>query len=429
MASTPSSASTSSDSPEVRASGEITETLVEAQGNKATTSPALARDFSRFAKQTGQDVAEIEEQFHGIKEFGKLATELEEKYADSYVGAAVAPEGSRAKYVLSFTKMSIEKARELLADTGEDVLVRTGLPATAAELAASAESLVASMAGDGGKFSFVASFRSEDSLGQTIKYSVPEEISERPTPFEIEQSQKRAREASAKSSSDGRLPVAVRFEALPPGVRAGEETTVQGGRTLTLADGALHCTAGFTAEHTDGRRGVLTARHCDNALRYSGIADIISTSPIGASDTSGGQHIDLQWHPTLTANGHTTNYDFRATGTVSGTDNTVHAVTNAVVGQVACHWGATTGTGDSCGIVIDINNCRSGDWLGGTTCGLDYMDRDVSAPGDSGGPWFLGDTAMGIHTGEPTAAGVNMSYFTRISRVAGHMNLTVMVAP
>lgn len=90
------------------------------------------------------------------------------------------------------------------------------------------------------QFSFVASFRSADSLGQTIKYSVPQEMSERPTPFEIEQSQNRAREASAKSSRDGRLPVAVRFEALPPGVRAGEETTVQGGRTLTLADGTPH---------------------------------------------------------------------------------------------------------------------------------------------------------------------------------------------
>lgn len=62
-------------------------------------------------------------------------------------------------------------------------------------------------------------------------------------------------------------------------------------------------------------------------LLYNGLTGRISTNPIeGGTGTNGA---DLQFHLTLTANGHTTNKQFRATGRASDDDRTVTAVANS----------------------------------------------------------------------------------------------------
>ena len=43
--------------------------------------------------------------------------------------------------------------------------------------------------------------------------------------------------------------------------------------------------------------------------------------------------------------------------------------------------------------MIDLNRCASG------VCGLVWTDRSVTIPGDSGGPWYYGGYALGIHRG------------------------------
>ena len=100
----------------------------------------------------------------------------------------------------------------------------------------------------------------------------------------------------------------------------------------------------------------------------------------------------------------------------SSTDRVVRDVANPSVGQVVCKWGRYSGYG--CGTVAFTNRCYtySGE---GTFCGLVAIGSSITLGGDSGGPWFFGNTATGGHTGlalfVPFAAPV--SVFTEISRV------------
>ena len=129
--------------------------------------------------------------------------------------------------------------------------------------------------------------------------------------------------------------------------------------------------------------------------------------------------IDFQFHRTLTENGHSTNKQFRATSRQESGDRAVSAVANAPIDSVVCHWGRTTGY--SCSTVADTDTCQT--LSGQQFCGLDISDNDISEGGDSGGPWFFGNTARGGHTG--AFSGVE-SYFTRIGRVQNALDATVL---
>jgi hypothetical protein len=72
----------------------------------------------------------------------------------------------------------------------------------------------------------------------------------------------------------------------------------------------------------------------------------------------------------------------------------VTAVGTARIGNTACNFGrATGGGGDKCRIVVSLNRCEGG------YCGLTVMSGYINAVTDSGGPWFFGGTAYGIHHG------------------------------
>ncbi|MGI5146764.1 hypothetical protein ACQEVC_10325 [Plantactinospora sp. CA-294935] len=95
------------------------------------------------------------------------------------------------------------------------------------------------------------------------------------------------------------------------------------------------------------------------------------------------------------------------------------AVGNAPINSAVCHWGRTSGY--RCSHVADTDTCRT--LSGHRYCGLDVTDDDVSAGGDSGGPWFFGNTARGGHSGASDGVA---SYFTRIGRVRVHLDATVL---
>ncbi|MEU6783906.1 hypothetical protein ABZ912_32320 [Nonomuraea angiospora] len=61
-------------------------------------------------------------------------------------------------------------------------------------------------------------------------------------------------------------------------------------------------------------------------------------------------------------------------------------------GTRICHFGMTTG-GSCASVANSVVNV-------GEIEGMVQMDRNVSAPGDSGGPWFYGGTAYGVHYGK-----------------------------
>jgi len=192
---------------------------------------------------------------------------------------------------------------------------------------------------------------------------------------------------------------------------------VEGGRNLNLADSNdPDCTGAFTVTR-NGEKGMITAQHCANGLRYNSSLGVIQYVAAARSSLSG--RTDLQFHRTMSGN--STNSQFRATGTSSTDDRTVTAASNPVSGQIACHWGMTTGY--SCSSVESTNFCVDyDDWE--TACNLDSTVARIDDKGDSGGPWFYGATAIGVHSGGSTPG--NFSLFTRIGAVNDFLDATVL---
>jgi hypothetical protein len=144
------------------------------------------------------------------------------------------------------------------------------------------------------------------------------------------------------------------------------------------------CTSGFTVAYWDGWFGVATAGHCNNTQSDDGY-----NLPYQAGHE--GQQGDFQWHhrnillPTYD--------DFYAGNatTLEVDRRDVSGVGAPVVGQSLCKNGYA-GFKD-CTYVIQVNVCHF------SLCNLVEMDHRTTVPGDSGGPFYWGNTAYGLMYG------------------------------
>ena len=100
---------------------------------------------------------------------------------------------------------------------------------------------------------------------------------------------------------------------------------------------------------------------------------------------------------------------------------------NQVVGEFVCKYG--TSTGYTCGYITDKNVLPN--QPPDSTATYIRVHRDginLSEGGDSGGPWYVGSTAYGVHNGAPSppndydAIYMAVNYFSM-------KNLVVMTAP
>lgn len=160
--------------------------------------------------------------------------------------------------------------------------------------------------------------------------------------------------------------------------------------------GASGCTAAFAVK-SGLTTGMATAGHCGNVQFFRNQANAsVSSTFQGEHEGSWG---DFQWH-TLASD--TPSHFFYSNG--SKTLREAWAVGNAFTGQTLCHFGITTGY--KCNEVRKVNI---------SVVGHDdvvSMKGGVTEPGDSGGPWFYGNTLYGVHTGTHWWFG-KRSYFTQ----------------
>jgi hypothetical protein len=174
-----------------------------------------------------------------------------------------------------------------------------------------------------------------------------------------------------------------------------EEIAMYGGLPIST------CTTGFTVRNSAGTRGVSTAGHCGNSQSLSGYSLTFRGEAYSGS-------YDIQWH---NASGHT----FPNTITVgSGTRSITgtRSRTSQTVGSQVCKQGKTTGY--TCGTISTISYCASGACTWVRVAG---NGTNLSEGGDSGGPWFSGNTAYGSHTygiGNDSAY-MAVNYFSGIS--------------
>lgn len=56
------------------------------------------------------------------------------------------------------------------------------------------------------------------------------------------------------------------------------------------------------------------------------------------------------------------------------------------------------------------------------------VDQHVTAPGDSGGPWYYGNAAEGVHLGSYKYYNAIRSIFTTVTRIQQFTNLRVLTS-
>jgi hypothetical protein len=200
----------------------------------------------------------------------------------------------------------------------------------------------------------------------------------------------RGRAAAARAVLGAEDAAVVEVDQLPV-----EEISMYGGLPIST------CTTGFTVRNSAGTRGVSTAGHCGNSQTLSGYALTFRGEAYSGS-------YDVQWH---NASGHTYPNTIKVgsgTRSITGT----RSRTSQTVGSQVCKQGKTTGY--TCGTISTISYCASGacTWVRVAGNGV-----NLSEGGDSGGPWFSGNTAYGSHTygiGNDSAY-MPVNYFSGIS--------------
>ena len=201
----------------------------------------------------------------------------------------------------------------------------------------------------------------------------------------------------------------------------------RGGRHLT------GCTSAFTVRHpaTD-TRGYLTAGHCGNTQDYIWWSDG-SWRPATFVEQRWNSSLDVQWHrvdPVTQAVAPL----FHVSKTVARPQGSVSSV---LPGAQICKWGSRS-LSYTCGNVTSINFAPSQCGPSGGPCSNAFVRVSIGSgntcKGDSGGPWFVGNTAVGVHNGaspyltaeDLCASGSNKhAHFTPIPTALGTLGLAL----
>jgi hypothetical protein len=157
-----------------------------------------------------------------------------------------------------------------------------------------------------------------------------------------------------------------------------------------------YCTAGFVV--TDGARtGLVTAAHCPDELTYRDPQT--GDAPLSFLGQWGWSHQDVQLH--VSANeadaAHSPLFYADADKTLARTPTGARPRSSSRVGDVVCRRGETSGYG--CSEIELTHFAPPGDLCGGPCAPTWVMVKGECRGGDSGGPVFIGTTALGIIKG------------------------------
>lgn len=174
------------------------------------------------------------------------------------------------------------------------------------------------------------------------------------------------------------------------------DESVYGGDKIRKGSGPNFCTTAFTVVKNSAE-GVLTAGHCENLAQYVAVGDGSNTIyRVYLQDDHQGAWGDMAWYTTQgseqpwfykTASGRYEVNGYIARSAIQVDD------TYCLYGRATNHSGGS----NACGSVVDR-------WVQWTIDGITYnrlveVEGVTSADGDSGGPWYTGSLAVGIHKG------------------------------
>lgn len=350
----------------------------------AAEQPLIPEVVSSYADEIGIDTQEAARRLRLIDGLSDLGTQLAEREWQTFSGLWIehTPE---PKAVVQFAgpRLSSHRRSALERQLGMAVEIRA-VKHTLKELERQQEDLAR--------------------LLQTIGVSGDTEIDVQNNLVELYVTDRSAL-LSALDAHQKRLDDAIRVQET--NTLAEDDAEIYAGLSLST------CTNGWSVKNKDGTLGVTTSAHCGDSQKYSGVS-----LPFKFQAYNG--PCDVQWHADAS---YTAVPKFIQTApayvkTVTGT----RSRSAQVINEYVCKYGKSTGL--TCGYVKSKTYSPSTQPNATATfIRVSNPGLNLSEGGDSGGPWFSGMNAYGIHKAGINADAIYMS----IDYVASCLNLTILL--
>lgn len=376
---------------DVQASTSLEAFVVEGQGVPAEPSADLLADLALASG--GEAVADGDPRLWQ-DEFARAVAEIQRDYPRDYSGSAIEEDG----VWVSFSNDAPTGAIEILQILPGPVEVRTGAGWNEVDIVALGEELHHSVLGRTGVADATTSIDTNSGdISVVAQLAQPGTNAEKSRISASVESRAQSIEEQAASDLSS-IDVTVEFTV----ASVSSNDAINGGAVMSSSTGV--CTSGFSVRSSSYANGMLTADHCANALSMSGTT---------LSYRGGSTSRDVQWHSSSAV----ANAQFHVG---SSTLRAITSSQNPVSGTTVCKYGRTTG--GSCDRVSLTSQCR------GSYCGLYSVFERQAAPGDSGGPWYYGNTGYGIHSGRATISGADRDVFTGLQNAAGTLGVVVKLS-
>lgn len=351
--------------------GGVPDAPLPAPGSTEPTPTELA-DLAQLARQRGITHQEAIETYGWRARFSELLMRIQEAYPDEYAGAKMAPDDGSGPWV-AFRADAPPESVAMLKSFFKPVAVHESRGFSEKELEARLEK------------AHYALWQRKDLVRNV---SSGYDIATGAITVQVEPVASLASLATVQTDLRAALPAEsdawnVQVSVVDS-IAHADDYIHGGGRLEYQSSSGLACTAGFGIRKGSNPRGMTTASHCNNALDYSWIDAGAPWTRLTFQAEHNGTWGDVQWHTSTNQvddDFYQNWYSLRDT----------NAVGYAQDNQAVCLFGHTTG--QTCDVVYQRNHCL------GNRCHLTLTENHYAKGGDSGGPWFWGNTAYGIHSG------------------------------
>lgn len=365
-------------------------------------------DLQRMAHEDGTSLDEAVTAYAWQNDFALLATAIEEQYPDEFAGARIEDAAGHRASISFKDEVPDGAARQTAGFRQADVEAKVGLGHSSRQMDERIATVHKAVAAQKDLVNAVVSTYDESTGAVTVEV--------RPTDRTI--SYDAIRSEALKRTLSASIPAKTRdypvLIVVDESLSVTDMSAYGGGRTEQIGKSSLDCTGGFTATTDTALTGVVTAGHCGNSTTYEnqvGEYEQGMTFKLQHRGTYG----DVQFHTASTTEKDDFYYDF-------GRLRDVAAVANPVDNQYICRFGQKTGA--HCSHVYDLSVCVYYD--GYDECRLVRMDNNQADHGDSGGPWYYGGTAYGIHKGSIGSVIGTDDVWSRVTYLEEALGVTVM---
>ena len=356
------------------------ELVLLGEGSVADLSAAQLEDAKTYARQHDKPLDEVLTGFVGQDEFVKAVNMLQVKFPEVYSSSRW-NRASDGRGEISFTEQPPAAALDVIRESGVTVVVRTVGGVSEQKMLASQAAVYKAVYNLPGVANATAGV---DPATGTI---------------DVQLSAGGYLDVVSMSALEASASQAARSALLDKALRVNVTYDPKLSGTLQLIRGGMNygtCTGAFSIR-SGSYWGISTAQHCSTTASYDGYS--MGSAGRAASASDG----DVRWQATAGV-GASSAFQYGY-----GAFRYVTAVLNPVAGDNICKFGRSTGY--TCDTTYLVNRCANG------YCGVNYTLARQAAPGDSGGPWFNGTTARGIHSGNVTYGGQPRDVYTRIGAV------------